>query len=226
MSRLIDMFGAEVLVNLRPPATRTPRALAVMRDACTNECDECPLCDAAPLWPTFTGPIELTVVGASPSPILKSAIGKNADLRRVAWVPTEVCEYHTDQCLQAAAAPSVLLVGAAALGMWRKDIVFAQIRNVVGAWRNTYMVSAVPIPPKGRSERRDWELDCADAVRLLLSEMVGNVDQCLARGCEDSLFAFDQDGLPWCNVHLNPAEQKPIKGWVDVPLPFDQEEAS
>jgi hypothetical protein len=226
MSRLIDMFGAEVMVNLRPPATRSPRARAMVRDTCTDGCDGCPLCDAAPIWPSLTGQIDLTVLGVKPSPLLKSAVGKHADLRRVAWIPAEVCDYDTDQCLYAAGAPCVLLVGGTALAKWRKDLLFAQARNVVGVWRNTYMVTAVPMPPSGRVERRDWERDTEDAVRLLLSEMVGGVEGCLERGCEGGLFAFDQDGLPWCQQHLNPKEPKVVKGWVDVPLPFDQEEAS
>jgi hypothetical protein len=106
MSRLIDEFGADVLVNLQPPVTRTPRARALIRNHTVEavaDCRACGLCDTqlagderGPDFPSITAPFDLTVV--TPFPIegrykrmLRTAVGRWVNIERVAWVPVTGC---------------------------------------------------------------------------------------------------------------------------------------
>jgi hypothetical protein len=106
MSRLIDAFGADILVNLKPPPTRTPRERAAIRGAAHGNallCKACGLCDnelpgdeRGPEFPSLTGPVDLAVLLPFPSEgrykrLLKAAIEQQVALGKVAWVPMTSC---------------------------------------------------------------------------------------------------------------------------------------
>jgi hypothetical protein len=106
MSRLIDAFGADVLVNLTPPPSRTARERATIRAGVTGQteaCQACGLCDMqvpgdekGPDFPSLTAPYDLTVLSPFPSSgamhrMIRQAVSDHVNLTRVAWVPMTGC---------------------------------------------------------------------------------------------------------------------------------------
>jgi uracil-DNA glycosylase len=108
MVRLIDHLGAEVLVNLTPPPSRTARERAMARaDAAlqAEDCKACGLCDHQSIsdvrgaqYPSLAAPMYLTVVTAFPEDggtrygrMINRAIGRHMSMDHVAWVPVTSC---------------------------------------------------------------------------------------------------------------------------------------
>jgi hypothetical protein len=106
MSRLIDEFGADILVNLKPPVSRTPRERMALRQDITTQvesCRACSLCDTqldndvhGVDFPSLSGPCDLTVLTAfTPERqhlrMLVAAISDWVKLDRVAFVSVTAC---------------------------------------------------------------------------------------------------------------------------------------
>lgn len=194
MRRLIDMFDADIIANLQPPASRSPRARALIRQHAAEQVAGC--CGHVH-WPSLTGTIHLSVIG--------SQFPKNTvdviDPRHVATLPASLCPQHVDRCLDAAGSPHVLLVGDDAVRLWRTDVTVDEVDGIIGVWANKFMVAAVPqFPAAGRMNRVDWFADARRTVRLLLDDLVGGISGRCVR-CIQPAVMFDQDALPWCAAH-------------------------
>ena len=106
MSRLIDVFGADIMMNLEPLPARTPRERAAIRAEVAGNveaCNACGLCDMqvrgdekGPDFPSLTAPFDLTVLSPFPSNgamhrMIRNAIVDHIALNKVAWVPMTGC---------------------------------------------------------------------------------------------------------------------------------------
>jgi hypothetical protein len=106
MSRLIDSFGADVLVNLTPPPSRTPRERGALRAQATGqaeECRACGLCDVqaisdprGPDFPSLTATCDLAVLVPFPSDgrlhkMLMAAVQQHVAKNAVAYIPIVGC---------------------------------------------------------------------------------------------------------------------------------------
>jgi|694.fasta_scaffold07683_9 hypothetical protein len=205
MRRVIDAFDADIIANITPPVSRSPRARALMRSLAAERMAEC--CGTV-VWPSLTGPVHLAVVG--------DRFPKNTleviDPRHVAVIPSTSCVEHMQPCLDAAGAPHVLLVGGDALKQWRADVTVDEVEGVVGVWANRYMVTTVPAMPTQPARRREWFEDTRRRVRMLMDELVGGLSGRCVR-CSEPFVRFDQDALPWC-ARCGVAEQEDVR----VPL--------
>jgi hypothetical protein len=107
MTRLIDELGAEVLVNLTPPPSRTARERAKARAHAALEADRCQACglcdhqsvsdDRGAEYPSLAAPMYLTIVTAFPDlggkypKMVTRAVGRHIQMDHVAWVPVTSC---------------------------------------------------------------------------------------------------------------------------------------
>jgi hypothetical protein len=108
LTRLIDHFDAEVLVNITPPPTRMPRERAMARGQIAEQYESCTGCslhqvrqvfdDIGAEYPNFTTPMHLTVVTAFPPvrgeqyrKMVEHAVKRHVPLANVAWVPVIGC---------------------------------------------------------------------------------------------------------------------------------------
>lgn len=156
--RLIDTFGADVLVNVTPPPVRKRRertGLRSMAEQGAANCTACGLCERGvegdqrgPFFPSYTASNHLIVVTAHPTPakdsytrLLKSMLSgcDHIDISHIAFVPVVSCVPRADGVLRHATQAEVTACQAN-LG-WALDAAEAPNVLFVGkqamsAWRD------------------------------------------------------------------------------------------
>lgn len=126
------------------------------------------------------------------------------------------CKGHLINTLDAANAEYALLVGPPAAYSFRPDLRYVNLIGHWFIWQNRYMVFVVPPPPskgprgkmsqKARVEREEWDhwitlfargVQSSEKTTLLSSG-------CIHTDCNEPMFAWDDDGVPWCDKHMQP----------------------
>lgn len=130
--------------------------------------------------------------------------------------------------VRAANCSYILLAGAQAVRAWRGDVNLGRVgldrRGAgVGLWRVQGRQMIVGCLPSPLAVRRDpmmldrWRVGLARWVAIVRQgEAVDAVgSDCAMKGCIETAWSYDADGVPWCRAHWSPdGPDKAHKMWV------------
>ncbi len=134
-------------------------------------------------------------------------------------LPAQIAEYRdlTLRALELCGCEYVMLVGGMSVGMWRGDVQMQQVTGKWGVWNCGdvgFMVWPTLNPvqavadPGMIGEIRDCVVRMCVAVNehAELDEVLG--EGCRSKGCKNSSWVFDGEGLGWCKLHCDDALKK------------------
>lgn len=261
VGRLIDTFGADILVERNSPPPRSKRerfTLQLAAEERVQGCVACPLHASkggdteVPLTPDWspwemerTGRVAVLVdaptmqehvaEGLGYGPLygtIKAELRKNgidpaeiAYLTVVACTPlahserrgtrrvppdpkmAQVCRPNLMQSLDAADVDYVLLLGGHAVRAWRPKLRLDDVAGKWFLWNSRWMVFAAEHPSVMLTGNRggitqDWR----DQIARFCHGVRDQVDTEVLSGgcikCEESMYTWDDDGVPWCEKHF------------------------
>ncbi len=135
--------------------------------------------------------------------------------------PTEVaaCRSNLLDALDAANVRYVMLSGVAATRSWRADLPLADVAGRLFVWRDRWLVMptfSLQGVMTGAQDGVQWR-DHVRQFSYIVNEDVGL--DALSRACiecGDGLYAYDDDGVPYCRAHFNlKGSAKTDKKWTD-----------
>lgn len=148
----------------------------------------------------------------------------NGSLRASTRAEVKTCEANMYRAMDAANSPSVLMLGKGAMQAWRPNLTVEAVDGMVCVWRDQWEVAVVEHPAaavhEGKAAILEWQRKIARAVRMLHAGDVldGMGGRCVMKKCNEPVFAWDQDAVPWCRDHVNVVKRERPREYVDQSL--------
>lgn len=110
----------------------------------------------------------------------------------------------TRRAIEAADAEYLLLHGAHAMRLWRRDLGVGDLTGRIGLYREQQIVAVVPHASTVLGARHGWEQWMREVEAFAWSVQEGAGFEALGQRCmkcRDAVWGYDPDGLPWCREH-------------------------
>lgn len=120
------------------------------------------------------------------------------------------CRANVLAALDAADVDYVLLLGAAAVRSWRPDLAVTKVAGGWYLWGSRWFVYPVvhtnAMLRGDSTEAREWQRQIAGFCELVANGtgLEGLGVTCVEADCRGSVYGYDADGVPWCDVHFGP----------------------
>jgi len=125
--------------------------------------------------------------------------------RRSPPLPEDIAKYRllTEYAIHAANSQHVLLVGAGAMQMWRKDLRVSEIHGQPFAWKGRWIVFPVYNPMAlviDANHVDAWRRDLHALCMSIQGEKVNWMSGCYA--CDEDADVWDENAVGWCREHF------------------------
>lgn len=234
VKRLIDQFGAEFMVN--PPAFQ-PYPTMVAKFQAQRACQKSiAMDDMQYIFPEADRTTRVTILWdhyhpprSFPRVTLRSTLGTghiyDDDIAHVWAVPrdlgrpplaSEIAEYRvrTIAAIEAADCPHVMLLGKAAISLWRPDMKPMMVAGGTYVWGNKWVYPTIhpsAIAMDGENVQT-WRDGMRGIARAIFENDIRYDTVCIR--CDYQVDVYDKDAVPYCIKHFNANAVNKEKEWL------------
>jgi len=229
IERLFDRLGAEVVIKLRTYRPKPLKYLVKERVAVEDGYYDMGADACLPEWSYRREhqASQLVVMWDRPVPyaaghrkyMMRSILGAGVWEDQVThlWayphdqdsppLPSQLLEYRamTFRALEAADTKYVLLVGSAAMSLWRQGLKMKDIQGHSGVMQGRWVVAPIANPVTVLREpmlQAEWRLALYGFMDLVANQEDFNLRAgCIESKCTEGAMMYDPDGIGWCKRH-------------------------
>lgn len=241
IKRLIDEFGAEFAINLKPYDKRPPKRvvldcmkvnakLAAYGDEREEQIEAYDFTDdpsavrVVCLWDRFyparSNARQIMSRALSRGGVLRDQVAHVWAVPRVLPGPPlaeQIAPYrmHALSAVDAANVEHVVLIGSGAVKLWRQDLQVSKVAGGTYVWQNRWLIHPIMNPTSVLADRTledAWKHGMGRVLLALNEEHTRLGVACVE--CGRGMDVYDEHAVPWCREHFNPnGVMNVTKGW-------------
>ena len=117
--------------------------------------------------------------------------------------------------LYASGSKYVLLVGTRPMWVWRPELRMKEVQGRFYIWKQAFVIMPVSNPLSVLASKHEYT-EWVESIRRFCGAVLTDTDTehlsstCIK--CENSVYWYDSDGVPWCREHFEDADKAQAKG--------------